>query len=66
MQPITYSLIINLAALLVSGLLAWLFSAPWLVIVALVLQTHALDSLRQHSAEEEEEEQPMGFTANVK
>lgn len=71
MQPIHYSLIINLIALLVCAGLAWLFAAPWLVIVAMLMQTHALERFQsQREAQEEDEEdfpeQPMGFNANIK
>ena len=48
-------------------MLAYLFTAPWLVIFALMAQTHALNRFRDSRHDEEEEEaQPMGFTDNVK
>jgi hypothetical protein len=66
-QPITYSLILNILALIVTGVLAWLFNQPMLVVVALVLQTHALNKFQEsNDYPEEEAEQPMGFTADVK
>jgi hypothetical protein len=69
MQPIHYSLIINLIALLICAGLAWLFAAPWLVIVAMLMQTHALErfqSQANHPDEDDYPEQPMGFNADIK
>lgn len=66
MQPIIYSLILNLAMLAVCTALAFMMNSPWLVVVAMALQTHALDRFRGDKEEEEDDEQPMGFTADVK
>lgn len=68
MQPITYSLVINLCVLAACTALAFMFNQPLLVVVALVLQTHALDRFRDEDPDksDEEEESCIGFTANVK
>jgi hypothetical protein len=67
MQPITYSLIINLAVLLVAGALAWKMDNPYILIIAVILQTHAIQ--RFSKQEEEFEEEPsnaIGFSADIK
>jgi len=67
-HPIEYSLILNIVTLVVCGILAWTFAQPWLIIVAVVLQTHAIQRFGRESDEndEDDESQPMGFTADVK
>jgi len=67
-QPIHYSLILNILVLLVCGGLAYVFSAPWLVILAILTQTHALERFRGEQNEEEKDypDQPMGFNADIK
>ena len=69
MQPITYSLILNAAALAICGFLALVFNQPLLIVVALVLQTHALERFQAAQQQDDEEDFPpqaMGFTADVK
>jgi len=69
MQPIHYSLIINVLVLAICGALAWAFTAPWLIIIAILTQTHALERFQEaQQAHEDEEyaEQPMGFNADIK
>lgn len=68
MHPITYSLIINLVALLGAVALAFHFAAPWLILVVIVLQTHAIqrfDESSQRGYEDEDESKPIGFTAQI-
>jgi NADH pyrophosphatase NudC (nudix superfamily) len=49
------------------AILAYLFSQPWIIVIVLMLQSHALERFRNEEPEEEEmEEQPMGFMADVK
>jgi len=74
MQPVTYSLILNMAALAVTGALAYFFNEPLLVVVALVLQTHVMERFNNAGGvgahpddeDDEDEDQPMGFTADIK
>lgn len=72
MQPIQYSLILNIVAILVIGALAAFFNQPLLVIAvlfALVTQTHAIQRFpddEDDDDDDEDEEQPMGFTAKLK
>jgi hypothetical protein len=71
MQPISYSLIINVLTLALCGFLAYTFAQPWLVIVAVLIQTHALERFREaerdrQDMEEGDDEPAIGFTANVK
>lgn len=71
MQPITYSLVVNLAALIAVTFLAAWFAQPWLVlavIIVVVLQTHALQrfSDNDHDDDDDDEGKPMGFLADVK
>jgi hypothetical protein len=66
MQPINYSLILNITTLLVCAVLACVFTQPLLVAIALVMQTHALERFQSAHQDDDEDEQPMGFTADVK
>ena len=71
MQPITYSLVINLATLAAVGVLAYTFAQPMLIILAIVLQSHALERFRDEQPQmmmpdEDDESQPMGFTADIR
>lgn len=65
MQPINYSLILNIAMIAVCAWLAYVFSQPMLVIIALLAQTHALERFHDHD-NEDTDAQPMGFTADLK
>lgn len=69
MQPITYSFLINMAGISASCLLAWLFGEPLLLVLAIILQTHALDRNTQHDSDQDEPDdfpdQPMGFSADL-
>lgn len=68
MHPISYSLVLNILTLLVTGFLALAFNTPWLVLIAMLTQTHAIERFRPESKDEDDEDepQPMGFTADVK
>lgn len=67
MQPIHYSLIFNVIALVVCTALAWRFEEPWLVIVALVLAQHTMARFQDDDDDEDDEKaQPMGFLQDVK
>ena len=67
MQPITYSLVLNVATLIAASLLAWAFAQPWMLIVVIVLQTHAIQKFTEDERDRDEDDsRPMGFTADVK
>lgn len=69
MQPITYSIIFNVLGAILAAGLAYVFQQPWLFVVVLMIQNHALERFRaeQHDAEPDfDDGQPMGFTADVK
>lgn len=67
MQPIHYSLIFNIIGALLAAGLAWQFQQPWLLVIVLMIQNHALELFRQEAPDPEfEEEQPMGFTADIR
>lgn len=68
MQPITYSLILNLAVLAACTAMAIMMNIPWLIVIAMILQTHALERFRNEDpdVDDEDDDQPMGFTADVK
>lgn len=70
MQPITYSLIINVLALLIAGGLAWAFSQPWIFVIALLLQTHVLQRFEEKIFGDDEDNDAegggIGFTADIK
>lgn len=64
MQPIHYSLIFNLAVLIVTGWLAYVFAQPLVVVVGLLVAQHVLGRFGDDD-DEEEESRPIGFTADV-
>lgn len=67
MQPIHYSLIINLAVLAVTGWLSFVFMQPLLVVVGLMLAQHEMARFKDEISEEEDEGDPaIGFTADVR
>lgn len=69
MQPIHYSLIFNVLALLVCALLSWQFKEPLLVIVALLIAQHTparFGDQRGRDDDDEDDDDPrIGFTADV-
>lgn len=65
MQPIHYSLILNLAILAVTGWLSYVFMQPLLVVVGLMLAQHEMARFKDESAEAEEEP-AIGFTADIR
>jgi hypothetical protein len=78
LQPITYSLAINIIVMLISGGLAFAFAAPWVFIVAILVSNHALSRFSLEDTDEDEaeidedESEPddyndsrAGFTAKV-
>lgn len=67
MQPITYSLVLNVLTFLVCSALAYYFNQPLLVVVALLMQSHALERFQDKGDDEDEDEDEpsMGFTAEV-
>lgn len=68
MQPIHYSLIYNFCVLIVTGLLAWKFNQPWLVVIALLVAQHTMERFRsehQDREQDQDESQPMGFLQDV-
>lgn len=68
MQPIHYSLIINLAVLAVTGLLSYLLSQPLLVVIGMMLAQHEMARFKDSDREDEDEgEEPaIGFQANIR
>lgn len=70
MQPITYSFAINLSALLAAVFLSWQFTAPYIFVIALLVQTHALERFRDEEREDDrdtpDDEPAIGFTADIK
>ena len=67
MQPITYSLLINMAGIIAASVLAWHFGEPLLLVLAVILQTHALDRNPPQGQDDSEDypDQPMGFNADL-
>jgi hypothetical protein len=66
-HPIHYSLIFNIIALAVCGVLAWEFSQPWLVVIALMLAQHSMARFQDEGDDDDDDDsQPMGFTADIK
>lgn len=68
MQPITYSLIFNTVGVLLAAALSYQFSVPWLFLVVLMIQNHALERFTEYTRQDKEDDdaQPMGFTADIK
>lgn len=71
MQPIHYSMILNVLAMVLAGLLSWQTSQPLWLIVVIMLQAHVFEryppaGTPEVDEEDEEDEQPMGFTAKIK
>lgn len=74
-QPITYSLILNLATIGAAAALSWVLSSPLLFVIAIILATHALtrfqdddedDEMRTESRPDPEyDESRAGFTADI-
>jgi hypothetical protein len=58
------------SALIVTGLLAWEFKSPLLILVVILLQTHALQRFEDSGPDDDDEDdfpaRPMGFTADIK
>jgi hypothetical protein len=67
MQPIHYSLILNVLALVAGTFLAVIFAQPLLLVVAIILQHHmaARFESSRHDDDEDEDEPAIGFLANV-
>lgn len=67
MQPITYSLIFNVIGVLLAAALSYQFNVVWLFLVVLMIQNHALERFTERVRQDEEDDaQPMGFTAGIK
>ncbi len=67
MQPITYSLIFNVIGVLLAAALSYQFNVVWLFLVVLMIQNHALERFTERVRQDEEDDaQPMGFTADIK
>lgn len=67
MHPINYSFVMNVLTLLVcAGLSVWL-AQPLLVVIALVMQTHALErfNTQPNQPDQDDDEPCIGFNANV-
>lgn len=74
-QPITYSLILNLATLGAAAVLSWVLASPLLFVIAIILATHALSRFqddedddeipRDARPEPEYEGGGAGFTADI-
>ena len=65
MQPINYSALINVLALLIGGGLSWFLRDPLILVLMVILQTHIPT---RHDTPEEEEEEPepaIGFNAKL-
>ena len=68
MQPIHYSLIYNTLALIVTGLVAWLFKEPLLLVVTLLVAQHTMERFRSEKGEDDtgpDEPQTMGFLQDI-
>lgn len=66
MQPITYSLIFNVIGVLLAAALSYQFNVVWLFLVVLMIQNHALERFTERVRQDEDDAQPMGFTADIK
>lgn len=67
MQPITYSLIFNVIGVLLAAALSYQFNVVWLFLVVLMIQNHALERFTERVRQDEEDDaQPMGFTADIR
>lgn len=69
MQPITYSLIFNVIGVLLAAALSYQFNVPWLFLVVLMIQSHTLERFVERVRQDEEDDddaQPMGFTADIR
>ena len=68
MQPITYSLIFNVIGVLLAAALSYQFNVVWLFLVVLMIQNHALERFTERTTRQEEDDdaQPMGFTADIR
>lgn len=72
MQPIHYSLILNLAILAVLGWLSYAFASPLLIIIGLLLANHTIarfgknDGDEDDSDDDNEKEPAIGFGANIR
>lgn len=68
MQPITYSFLINVVSIAAASVLAWHFGEPLLLVLAVILQTHALERFTARQDDDDSEDypdQPMGFSADL-
>jgi hypothetical protein len=66
MQPIHYSLILNLAGIVASTILALAFSQPLLLLVTILLATHALSRFAPDAPPAPpERERGIGFMADL-
>lgn len=65
MQPIHYSLIFNFLALMLTGLLAWEFEEPLLVIITLLVAQHTMARFSDDD-DDDDDEPGIGFMADVK
>lgn len=65
MQPITYSMILNVLLLAVSSFLSIVFAQPLIFVLAVIMMSHALERFQEKADEDDEQEPAIGFTANV-
>lgn len=67
MHPITYSIIINLAILIVVSFLSLAFSQPLLFVVGLMMMNHIMGRFNTSAEQDQDDEeaQAMGFTADL-
>lgn len=66
MQPIHYSLIINLAVLAVTGWLSYVFTQPLLVVIGLMLAQHEMARFKEEDDDDEGDEPVIGFQADIR
>jgi hypothetical protein len=67
MHPIHYSFLLNIAALIIAGLLSWQQGQPLWLIVAVLLQNHSLARFTNLSDDQDESDSSpkIGFHADI-
>jgi hypothetical protein len=67
LHPVHYSLILNLAILVIAGLLAWVFVQPLVFIVALIGLQHMVGRFPPDDADPEQDNSGggIGFMADI-